>query len=272
MSGFFFSGGSSQPGNPDYTAERDSFTSAGAGTGVTSGSANTKGSATTIGTAAVDWCGFYLYVGAASSTTVRFLADIKVNGTTKIPNLFLHPSNNALSRIKIPLKVPASQNVDIAIQGSSTTLTLPFAIRGIPASASLAPGFDNCAAIHGSADTANTLATSSNITMQTTVTTWTELDSAADQTFGAILMAVGRGSSDPTTAQDFSAILATGASSSEVEFDRFLVHANGSTAAIPRAHELFERSIASGTRVSCALLAGTAGATDYARVQAFGFY
>ncbi len=270
MSGFFFTpGGSSQPANPNITFEDIGFTSNGALTSVTAaGSTNTKGSYATIGTPSANCSGFWLHLGISPTIAHRFLMDLRVNSSTIIlPDYYLQANNGMHARQFIPLKLTASQLVEARVQCSAASGTVTMAMSCVQASMSLAPGFD--AATDLNTLSGNTLADDTNVPLQSTVSSYTQLVASTGANYGALLVAVSHNNTNLVTAQGATVIIATGGSGSEVPIARFALHNNTGATGVLAVNHTIQKAIASGTRLSAAVLANTPG-TDNVRVGLWG--
>lgn len=260
--------GSSQPSNPNITYEPLGFGASGAMTSLTSGgSNNTKGSYGSIGTTSSAWCGFWLNTGIANIATARYLLDIRVGSSTIIlPDYYIHAGTTAAINCFVPLKVAANTLIEARIQSQTASNTLRVALNGILASSTLPPGFDAATALN--VDTSATTPSTTNVPASSSVS-WTQLVASTAATYGAIMSASDTTTTAWTTAQDYTIILATGASSSEVEFFRYDAHTQAGTGLCQRSEGLAQKSIASGTRISAACLAATPN-SDNARVAIYG--
>lgn len=260
--------GSSQPANPNITYEPLGFGTSGAMTSLTSGgSSNTKGSYGSIGTTSNAWCGFLLCTGTANIATARYLLDIRIGSSTIIlPDYYIHAGTTASINRFVPLQVPTGTLIEARIQSQTASNTLPVAINGIVASTSLPPGFTQATALN--VDTTSTTPSTTNVPASSSVS-WTQLVASTASTYGAIMSSSDTTTTAWTTAQDYTIILATGASPSETEFFRYTAHTQAGTGLCQRSEGLAQKSISSGTRLSAACLAATPN-SDNARVALYG--
>lgn len=269
-----FASGSSSPANPDNTYETLGYAGTGALTAViSSASANTKGNYVTIGTSANNWSGFWLIIGQGDNANARVLADVSVdNGSTvKAPNIYAAPgtagnASNVYS-IFLPLNVTSGSVIRVRTQSSTGNLTAGFAVRGVVTNANSPPCFNTMTAL--TADTTNTRASTVSTALTSSVT-WTQQVASTAATYGAMFAVLGTSTVDPSN-QDITLALATGASSSEVEFWRQTSGGVGASIYYRSDDvQLIERSTASGTRLSATVLAATPG-TSTACVGLYGF-
>lgn len=275
MSGFLTvpgSGGPTQPLNPNFTFELMGISSSGVYTSLTSGAANTPGSYVTLGTTAAAWCGFYLVPGVAATGTTRFLIDIRIGGATVIlPTFYVRPGSSVIDQIFIPLQIPIATLVEVRVQCSSATTAMGLAIQGVPASSSLPPGFAQATALN--VDTTNTRPNATDVPFASSLPSpLTTLVASTAAAYGALLAVLDGNATTPALTQDLAGVIATGAASSEVPFaGRIPGRSSASTATVARTpFMLFQKTIASGVRLSGSILAATPG-TDNGRIGLYGF-
>lgn len=272
MSGFFnaMGGGSSQPGNPDQSFENLGFSASGAPTALTTGSANTKSSYVVIGTTSNAWCGFWINL---DNNAARWLIDISIDGgsTVAIPDIPLHNNSAvATNRFFMPLSVPAGSDVRFRAQSSTGSLVMLLGLQGVIANAALPPGFSSAEAIIA-ADTANTYASATNVAFSSSGPTWTELNAATSRDYGALFAMAMYNGTNQTTNQRISPCIGVGGSGSETEIGRWIGWTQNSASGIGNCMATIPTEIASGSRVSAGILAGTPS-TNNGRIGLIGFH
>ncbi len=262
--------GPTQPLNPDYTLEPLGIGANGSLVTATSGTSNNKGSFVTIGTTASNWCGFYLVAGTTAAGSTRFLVDIRIGGATIIlPNYFVRPGNTIIDPVFIPLQIPTGTLVEFAIQCSSATTAMTLALQGVPASSSLPPGFTQATALN--VDVTNTRPSTVDVPFASSLPSpLTQLVSSTAAAYGALLGCVDGNATTLGTAQDITAYIGIGASSSETRFGELSTRAGTSTAPILRANVLYQKAVPISSRLSASILAATPG-TDNGRIGLYGF-
>lgn len=263
-------GGSSQPSNPDVALESVGLTAYG-GTTVTSGSSNTKGSYASLGTTSNNWSGVWVCWTTASSSSARYLVDIRIGGSTVwIPDLYIAPSSAAVGPtgcLYLPLLLASGTAIDARCQSSVGSATLPISVVGVVASSATYPGFTTMTALNP--DTTNTICGAAAIPIDNG---WDEIVASTSTTYGSLLALVGRASTAPGTGA-YAALVSvgTGAAASETAIIQGSAWM-GSTApymvnqALPRR----DKSIASGTRLSAKAAASSPG-SDGLTVGLYGF-
>lgn len=279
MSGFTsFAAAAGANQNLDNSYETIGYDTNGVGTLVSAnGSAHTKGayaSAQLSAATANAWAGFYLMIGTGSASTSRQIMDISFDGgsTTHVPNLYYEPnSNNGLIMVWIPLAVAAGSQVMARIQASAGSQTVRLGIIGVVRNSQSAPMYTTMTAL--AVDTTNTRAGTSSISMQNNAgTTYGTIVASTGAQYSAFLFSPGHSGTNPATAQNALLRFATGAAASEVEFG--LAGATILNSATPfnisRQMPSYERTIASGTRLSVKPLVATPG-TDTLFMAAYGF-
>jgi hypothetical protein len=265
--------------NQDTDYELIGFGS-GAGTNINSGGTNhSKGSYVQLaagGTAGVtvnDVAGLYLYIFVSSSGGVRFLVDISINGGSSalVTDLYAQPGTNTPGAgvpIYLPLNIPAGSDVQIRTQASTNNTTCNFAIIGVKRSAQSRPCFGNCEHIIAP-DTTNTRPSGTNVPLSNA---WTQLNASTSRSYGALLGVMGDNGTNPATAQPISGAIGVGASSAEVEIGRWMATQLTTAPNLVRGYSpLFEKAVASGSRISARAYGATAG-SDNLRFQVLGFY
>jgi len=267
MSGYVnFSNASAANLNLNNNYEALGFGASGGGTTITAGSTeNSEGSYVSLGVNTANWAGFALWLGPASTSSVRFLVTVSIGGVTVLANnLFALPSTNAgwLS-VHLPLNVPSGSDIQVKVRSSGGLATLLAAIVGVVRNAQSPPCFTSLVALN--ADTTNTLASPTNTP---TSNTWTAAIASSAAAYDA-LMVIASGTGNTSAAPQNATIrLATGAASSEVEFFRLPFQASTTAPTTRAVHALIQKSFASGVRFSAAILAATT--TDNGRVGLYG--
>lgn len=273
MSGFFpfGSGGANVVVNPqDVTHEPLGYGADGSMTVLTSGTSNVKGAYANLGVTAAAWCGFWIEVGISSTSSIRSLMDISIDGgsTIAVADLYTSISTTGTHRIYIPLQVPAGRTVSARIQANTGSITIRAAVLGRVTGSNTPPGFGTCTRLV-TADTAATRPPATNVALQSSLATWTQLLAATAADYGALLLSFGEATTN-ATAQQIAALIAIGASGSEVEWTR-AAGFNGTTAGnLSRINNLVTKLIPSGSRIAAAALGATPG-TDAIRVGLHGF-
>jgi hypothetical protein len=271
---FVGSSGSSTPVNVNASYEDLGYGTDGSLTLVTGGAVHVKGTYVTLGTTANAWAGFELEIGDPSNAGNRHLIDIKiggvavVNGTSGISNIYAQPAVSS-GRLRFPMAIAAGQTIEASIQSSTASGTLRLAATGRIANANTPPMFTTCTTLT-TMDTAATRAAAGNITLASTLGTWTQLVASTGSTYGALLAVFGDNGTTPATAQQITAVIGTGAAPSEVALGRVAGHTATSSFLVSRMARLFETNIGSGTRIVAAALATTPG-TDAIRAGLYGF-
>lgn len=274
MSGFTsFASAAASPTNPNYTLEVGGISSSGVLTSFTSGAANTAGSyGTLIASTAAAWAGFFLIPGSAATSTTRFMINIRIGGSTVIlPDFYVRPATSVIDEIFIPLQVPVGSLVEANVRCSSATTAMGLGIQGIPASGAPFLGFTQATALN--ADTTNTRPSATDVPFASAAPSpFTQLVASTAAQYGALLAVLDGNATSPATTQDIFGVLATGASGSETQFaGRIPGRSSISSATVARTpHHLFERVVASGSRLSGTILCNTPG-TDNGRIGLYGF-
>ena len=271
---FASSGGANQNLNNSY--ETLGYGTAGTGTLVTANaSANTKGSySASLGTTAADWAGFYLHIGSASASTVRYIVDVSLdNGSTvHVPNLYLEPGQTVgPTVIWIPLFVASGAVIVARIQASTGAATLRVGVQGVVDNSQSAPMYTTMTALN--IDTAATRAGTADIAFQDNAgTTYGAIVASTGAEYKAFLFSPGSNGTNPGTSQAALLKFATGAAASEVEFGDWPIWVMNAAAPynVDRSLAYFERTIAASTRLSVKPLVATPG-TDNLRMAAYGF-
>lgn len=262
--------------NPNVSYEAIGFGTDAAGTTVTANaSANTKGnkSASLSSSTASAWTGLIFFASSPNSASLRWLFDISFdNGSTwAVQNLYAANATAAQTLITatIPIQVAAGSNVVVRAQCSTGSSTVKVAIVGIVGGTNGAPGFTTFTSL--TADTTTTRPGATNVPLDNgSGTTWTELVTSTAATYGALMAVVDGNGTAFGTAQTGAVLLATGASSSEVEFFRWFVGMNTTTVTVSRgSSSLITKSIASGSRLSARIIGATPG-TDNGRIALYG--
>jgi len=238
----------------------------GGGTTVTSGSpANTEGSFVSLGTTAAEWAGFTLWIGPASTSSVRFLVTVSIGGATVLAGkVFALPSGNSgWMPIELPLNVPSGSDIQVKVQSSGVSATLLAAIVGAVRNSQSPPCFTKLEALN--VDAANTFASAVDVPF---TNVWTSEVTASAAAYDA-LMIVGSGTGNSSAAAQSASIgLATGAASSEVEIFRLPFQASTTAPTMRGAHALISKAFPAGTRFSTSIRAGVT--TDNGRVGLYG--
>jgi len=282
MSGFtsFAAGAPAAPANPDTSYEFIGFTGAG-GTDLTAHASNNTKAATwvSLGTTTGALAGFWVSIGIASSSTLRFLIDFGTDNSTAnlVSNLYAMPGSGAAGamRLFIPVAVGAGVTIYARCQSQTGNSVIPVAVTGRVAQSDVTPPmFALMSALN--ADTANTRASDTNLTLQASGgTTWNELGAAGaalttGATYAALMAIPGIGSANPATGQTVRCAIATGTAGNEVEKMRWNVGVAATGTIAPNsAAPLYEASVASGARITFRANAATPG-TDALRCAIYG--
>jgi hypothetical protein len=274
MSQLTFNGGSGGGGpfNADFKIEPIGTGTDGTGTDVQAGSANTKGTASTLGTTTNSWKGFTLELQVAS-VNARFLVDVSVDGgsTWVIPNLYAGPSTSASTVVyEIPLNVASGSSIKVRCQSSTGSAHIRAYVDGWVSQGSGDPPGFTIADVLVAADTTNTRASTTDVSMDATGTTWTELVTSLAHDYGALLVSVSENATVPST-QGGRVRLATGAAASEVfQWGRAISLNSTSGSGSGRFTGLSRRSYTTGQRVSGNVWVATPG-TEKLAVGLIGF-
>lgn len=229
--------------------------------------AHTKGSWVSIGTPSADLAGIILWVGAASSSSARYLLDIRRNGATVIAHdLYQHPGASLGWRpIFLPLNVPSGQALEVAVQGSVGSVSLRCYIEGVERTAQSAPAYSEMVALN-----ADTVATRAGTVDVPLTNAWTELLSSTGETFPAFMALAGLSTSNPAGIQSMSMEVGTGAASSETHLcDLALLTDSTDPRVRPAMTRVHERELPNA-RAAARILAATPG-SDNLRVGLYGF-
>lgn len=231
-----------------------------------------KGSYTALGTSLQNWRGFRVFFGNATTSTARYLLDIRVGGTTLIcTDLYFEPNVSlGLQTVDLPMAVPAGL-LEARLQSSVGSASAWIAVEGIVENAQSAPGYTVMEALN--IDVGNTRPSTTDITVvDGASTTYTELVASAANTYGALLFSPGSSGTIPLTIQNLEMNFAVGAVSSEAAFgNHFTVNSNTAAPFVNRPmSRTFQKTIAAGSRLSAKIVGATSG-VDKFRIAAYGF-
>jgi hypothetical protein len=212
------SGAPAAPSNPNETYERIGINADGSFTTITAaGTAHVKGSYATIGTTVSAYAGFYLEIGQGSSSTARYLIDIRINSTTVIlPDFYSQGGASSNGRIFVPISVAAGTLIEARCQCATASATIGLAISGRVRTASHPALYSQGYQIT-TADTTSTHPSTTSVTLQSTLTTWTQLVASTAADYGALLLTVGYPGTNFATTQQGSAFFAADGAGSEAK-------------------------------------------------------
>lgn len=260
-------GGASQARNPQRTYDLFGFTSGGLQV-TQSGGTNALSSYSTLGTTTAALAGIELAIYNFSSSVPRYQVSLRIGGSTVIvPDLQVKQNTFGQQVVFIPIRIPTSTLVEVAIRTSHNANSCYFAARGVIENGVDAPGFANMEAIL----TVVTAATEPSATSVPDSDTWTELVASTSREYGALFLCASR-TAAPTNAQRSDILLGTGAAASEVAFwrDQFSI----STSNPYVAGGLFgpiEANVPASTRLSCKII-GPSSAPDSFLIGLWGLY
>ncbi|MES2034889.1 MAG: hypothetical protein V4466_12000 [Pseudomonadota bacterium] len=272
--GVVYNGASSGAGvNPNTTYEWLDAATAGGKT-VTTGAANTNGGYAIIGTSTHDYSAITLLFSQAASASNRYLCILSIDGgsTALTPPIFVNQNNTSgYFRINLPLAISSGAQFAMKCQSSAATSTLKIIVVGTVKTATGAPGFSVMEAL----TTADTSATLPSTTPSISLTSglWVAI-ATSSQAYGAVLCIIGNTATAPTgTADDYSALLGTGAAGSEVAVMEGGLFVSTSSPTIGRgALPLVETSFPTSTPFSVKLTQPGSNITaGNALAQIFGF-
>lgn len=271
QSSFFPGTGGGAVSNPADTFENCGIDGTNPGEGVTAstpGTAHTKAASWTniCASTASAWSGFYLYYSGPTSSTLRFLCDVSLDGgsTTKLANLYFQPGGSGEGQgfYYLPLQAAAGSTLAVKCQASAVTQSINFFIRGTISTGSNAPGFANADQL-GTPDTANTRS-ESTINVPTS-DTWTTITASTAQSYGAFVVVLG--DSGTATAQRFSYVIGAGAGPTELA--RGFASTGSASPILRRTWLPVAATVAAGSAVKVKARANTT--TDNLRPQVIGF-
>lgn len=264
----FASSGASQARNPQRTYDRFGFTSNGLQVTNSNGT-NALSAYSSLGTTTQALCGIILTVFHVSSSVPRCQVTIRTGGSTVIvADLTFKQNTFAKEEFFIPLQIPTSTLVEVAVRTSLNGNGAYFAAKGVVANATDAPGFTAMAALI----TTTTASTNPSSTTVADGGTWVELVASTAATYGALYAIVGSPSSAPTNAQRSLVYLSTGTAGNEDASIFWEGQFTVSTSNPYVPHATFgpiEANIPSSTRLSMKIV-GPASAPDTFPVGLWG--
>lgn len=221
----------------------------GLGVLVTSGGAgNTYGSYTNLCTLSAAAKGGFLFVGPGNNSNTRLLITARQNGATDfLVNQYVELGTSSVVRIPVPAAIAAGA-LDVKISGDAASRTARISFEAALSNSQSAPLFALCEGINS--DTATTRPTG-DVTLATSGTTFDTIVASTANTYGAFVVGGAASGSTPATSQSAKYSLATGAAASEtIIFDQLLWTVAATTPFNGRSPANFDKSVASGSRLS----------------------